>query len=317
MMNPEHPLGARFPNGAGFIDAVPSLIEELPARLKLRPEAFDGSVDGLARLDRAAQRVGGQACLIDPNILAPLVAYVGEVMRNVIGGDWVIATDLGQDWQPVIVGADGRRYPTYSIFKELLESGSMYALVAVRTRCEMRGFVRCRTGIFASRDQAVAPARGALATVSADAYRVTKRYGDGAPWSVSFDRDTEIDGFPFAANTDAWFKRNGDILGGVLSRPCTFQGLMLTAGTRVGFYSSYRDGRLGDVHLGADQDVFGVPCKGGTFTQLCLHKGQPYLSAGTLASDHAFDGTVYPAGTWFAVDRKGRLTDSRPPNWGR
>src|SRR6185436_13831958 len=98
-MNREHPLGSRFPNGAGFIDAVPSLIEELPARFRLRSEAFEGSVDGLARLDRAAQRIGGQVCLDDPNILAPLVAYVGEVMRNVIGGDWAIATDLGRDWQ--------------------------------------------------------------------------------------------------------------------------------------------------------------------------------------------------------------------------
>lgn len=34
-----------------------------------------------------ARRIGGQACLDDPNILAPLVAYVGEVIRNVIGGD--------------------------------------------------------------------------------------------------------------------------------------------------------------------------------------------------------------------------------------
>jgi hypothetical protein len=316
-MNREHPLGSRFPNGVGFIDAVPSLIEELPTRLRLRPEAFDGSVDGLARLDRAAQRIGGQACLDDPNILAPLVAYVGEVVRNVTGGDWAIATDLGQDWQPVIVGPDGRRYLTFSIFKELLERGSMYALVVVRTGCEMRGFVRRRAGIFASREQAVAPARGALATVPEDAYCVTKRYGDGSPWGVSFERNTEIDGFPFAANTDAWFKRNGDILGGVLSRPCTFQNLTFTAGTTVGFYSSHRDGRLGDVVLGADQEVFEVPCKGGTFTQLRLHKGQPYLVAGTLASDHVFDGMVYPAGTWFSIDRKGHLTDSRPPNWGR
>jgi hypothetical protein len=271
-MNHGHPLGTRFPNGTGFIEAVPSLIEELPARLRLRPEAFDGSVDGLERLDRAAQRIGGQACLDDPNILAPLVAYVGEVIRNVTGGDWAIVTDPGQYWQPVIVGPAGQRYPTFAIFKELLERGSMYALVAVRTGCEMRGFVRHRAGIYASREQAVAPARGALATVPEDLYRVTKRYGDGSPCGVSFERDTEIDGFPFAAHTDAWFKRNGDIIGGVLSRPATFQNLTFTAGTRVNFYSSHRDGRLGDVVLGEDQEVFGVPCKAGTFTQLRLHK---------------------------------------------
>jgi hypothetical protein len=169
--------------------------------------------------------------------------------------------------------------------------------------------------MFASREQAVAPARGALATVPEDAYRVTKRYGDGAPWGASFERDTEIDGFPFAAHTEAWFKRNGDILVGVLSRPCTFRRLTFTAGTTIRFYSSHRDGRLRDVTLGADQDVFGVPCKGGTYTQLRLHKGQPYLVAGTLARDHAFDGIMYPAGTWFSIERNGQLTDSRPPKW--
>jgi hypothetical protein len=312
-MNHGHPLGTRFPNGDGFIDAVPSLIEELPSRLRLRPPVVDGSVDGLVRLDRAAQRIGGQACLDDPHILAPLVAYVGEVIRNVTGGDWAISTAFGQDWQPIIIGPDSRQYPTFGIFKELLERGSMYALVAVTTGCEMHGFVRSRAGIFASREQAVAPARGALATVLEDMYRVTRRYGDGAPWGVSFERDIEIDGFPFAAHTDAWFKRNGDIIGGVLSQTATFQNLTFTPGTKVTFYANHRDGRLGDVVLGEDQHVSSVPCKGGVLTQLRLHKGQPYLAAGTLARDHTFDGIVYPAGTWFSLDRKGHVTNFTPP----
>ena len=315
-MTTDHWLGTRFPNGGGFVDAVPSLIEELPQRLGVRPAVLDGSVDGLERLDRAAQRKGGQTCLDDPDILASLVAYVGEVIRNVTGGDWAIETNAGQDWQPVIVGPDLRRYPTFGIFKEVLERGSMYALVAYETGCDVPEFVRRRAGVFASREQAVAPPRGALATVPENAYRVTRRYGDGAPWAVSFERDTEIDGFPFAAHTEAYFGRNGHILAGVLSREATFQSLTFTAGTEVTFYSSHRDGRLGGgVILGADQELCGVPCKGGSQTQLRLHKGKPYLTAGTLARDHAFDDVQYPAGTWFVIDRKGHLQDTRSPEW--
>jgi hypothetical protein len=95
-MNLEHPLGERFPNGAGFIDAVPSLIAELPANLGLRAAAFDGSVDGLTRFDRALRVIGGQACLEDPGILGGLVTHVGEVIRNVAGGDWTIDNNPGR-----------------------------------------------------------------------------------------------------------------------------------------------------------------------------------------------------------------------------
>src|SRR4029077_11618602 len=84
----EHPLGTRFRNGTGFVDAVPSLVQELLQKLKIPPEVLDGSIDGLGPLDRAVQRIGGQECLDDPTILAPLVAYIGEVIRNVTGGDW-------------------------------------------------------------------------------------------------------------------------------------------------------------------------------------------------------------------------------------
>ena len=314
-MNHEHPLGERFPNGDGFIDAVPSLIAELPARLGLRASALDGSVDGLTRFDRAARRIGGQACLDDSNILGGLVAYVGEVIRNVAGGDWVIDNNPGEPWQAVIAGA-GRRYPIFLIFGEILEGGSMAAFVAVHTGCDQPGFVRRRSGVFAAREQAVAAARGALATVPDDSYRVTQRYGDGAPSAVQFDRDIEIDGYPFAAHAAAYFTRNGDIIGGILSRPTTFQDLTFPAGSSVGFFSNHRDGRLGDcIVLGADQELFGVPCKAGTLTQFRLHKGRPYLTAGTLSRDHRFAGTLYRAGSWFSVDRQGHLMDFRPPGW--
>ena len=146
---------------------------------------------------------------------------------------------------------------------------------------------------------------------------MTKRYGDGRPWGVSFDRDVETEGFPFSAGTEAWFKRSGEIIIGVLSTPRSFGPFQFPAGTLVRFYTGHRDGRVSDVKLGADQEVQGLPCKGGTNVFFRFHKRQPYVSGATLAADHEIDGVVHPAGTWFERDRKGHLTGSRPPGWGR
>jgi hypothetical protein len=311
----EHPLGARFRNGTGFIDAVPSLVQELPQKLRIPLDALDGSVDGLERLDRAAQRRGGQECLDDPTILAPLVAYVGEVIRNVTGGDWSIEGHQGRAWEPVVVDPDGRQYSTFVIFKQLLERGSMYVVVSHQTGGVAAPPPPRKAGLFASREQPDARATGALGAVPDNAYHVTKRYGDGRPWRVTFHRDVETEGFPFSAGTEAWFKRGGDIISGVLSTPCSFGPFRFPAGTFVRFYSGHRDGRLSDVKLGADHDISGLPCKGGTNVFFDFHKRQAYLSSATLAAEHQIDGVMRPAGTWFARDRRGHVTDSRPPGW--
>jgi hypothetical protein len=46
-------------------------------------------------IDRAAARFGGPECLDDPTILAPIVAYVGEVMRDATSGHWELRPWLG------------------------------------------------------------------------------------------------------------------------------------------------------------------------------------------------------------------------------
>jgi hypothetical protein len=131
-----HPLGQQFPSGQGFIEAVPRLVAELPARLHLSAKGLTGTVESLELIDKAARRIGGQTCLEDPTILAPIVAYVGEVMRSATNGRWEIreweATDLDESgrWQPVIVGANGRTLYVFGIFKELLEEWSICGRVA-------------------------------------------------------------------------------------------------------------------------------------------------------------------------------------------
>ena len=132
---PQHPLGTAFPNGHGFIEAVPRLAQELPSKLRVKPQALNGSVDSLEYIDKAARRLGGQNCLDDPTILGPIIAYVGEAMREATAGRWEIRSwdSHGEEdcdrWEPVVVGANGREHHPFGIFKDLLERGSVWARV--------------------------------------------------------------------------------------------------------------------------------------------------------------------------------------------
>ena len=113
---------------------MPQLVQQLPAKLRLKAVNLNRSLESLGHIDRATARLGGPECLDDPVILAPIVAYVGEVMREAMGGRWEVRAWLGpageNAWQPIIVGANGQEYPTFVVFKELLESGSIRARIS-------------------------------------------------------------------------------------------------------------------------------------------------------------------------------------------
>src|SRR5215467_4574928 len=130
----QHPLGTEFCDGQAFIEAVPQLVQQLPAKLRLKAVNLNRSLESLDHIDRATARLGGPECLDDPVILAPIVAYVGEVMRQATDGHWEVRPWQGRAgenaWQPVIVSANGQEYPTFVVFKELLESGSIRARIS-------------------------------------------------------------------------------------------------------------------------------------------------------------------------------------------
>ena len=130
----QHPLGTEFFDGQAFIKAVAQLVQQLPAKLRLKGSCLNRSVESLDHIDRAATRFSGPECLDDPAILAPIVAYVGEVMREATAGRWEVRPWQGpggeDSWHPIIVGANGQEYPTFVVFKELLESGSIAARVS-------------------------------------------------------------------------------------------------------------------------------------------------------------------------------------------
>ena len=129
-----HPLGTEFSDGQAFIEAVPQLVQQLPAKLRVKAVNLNRSLESLDHIDRATARLGGPECLDDPAILAPIVAYVGEVMRQATAGNWEVRAWQGpageNAWQPIIVAANGREYPVFVIFKQLLESGSIRARIS-------------------------------------------------------------------------------------------------------------------------------------------------------------------------------------------
>jgi hypothetical protein len=331
---PQHPLGS-FPGGRGFIDAVRQLAQEVAAKLQLDAEVLNGSIDSLEYVDEGAQRLGVQNFIDDPTILAPIVAYVGEVMRVATDGHWEIRMwDFpgGEDrdrWEPVIVGANGREYHPFGIFKALLERGSVWDRVEV----DLGEF-----GSLASRArrrwEVQSSATGALRTVPEDAYEVILKYGDGRPRTVRFNRDNRIAGFPCRAGTEAGFSRTGELFAATLSEACSFGRLRFERGTWVRYRKGQQDGRISDARLGEDQELDGLPCSAGTYVsfhpnervrgtvlardreiggipcaggkELSFHKSGR-LSVATLAEDHVLVGRRFPRGTWLLFNEKARL----------
>ncbi len=128
-----HPLRDRLPLGRAFVEEAARLAGELAAQSS---GELDGTERSLDAVDRLVRRLGARAFL-RPEQFQRLVAYVGEVIRAITGGEWqaVLAAD-GRTWEPWIVEPDGRRHAAFGlVFKELHEwdrSSSVRGVVAGR-----------------------------------------------------------------------------------------------------------------------------------------------------------------------------------------
>jgi hypothetical protein len=71
-----------------FLRDVEAHAKSLGARIKVAGEALDGSVASLAAVDKALKRIPRAERPV-ADLVTPLVAYVGEVMRKASGGRWL------------------------------------------------------------------------------------------------------------------------------------------------------------------------------------------------------------------------------------
>jgi hypothetical protein len=98
-----HVLEGLLPQGPHFIEAVPSLIDELVGHLKLPRESLDGSFESLHVVDVALKKIRPRQRILEtPNFFAGIVAYTGEVLRKETGGIWKLNEVGGDIHEPYI-----------------------------------------------------------------------------------------------------------------------------------------------------------------------------------------------------------------------
>jgi hypothetical protein len=68
---------------------------------------------------------------LDPRVFVPLVAYVGEVIKNAVNGKWVLRSreDDHKKKEPCILGSDKGLYsPAELVFTELQQSIESFSI---------------------------------------------------------------------------------------------------------------------------------------------------------------------------------------------
>jgi len=135
-----HVLEGLLPQGAHFVEAVPSLIDGLAKRLGIPREALDGSWRSLHLVDDAINKKTRSRSYIlkRPNYFAEIIAYCGEVLRKASGGEWVL-NDLGNGtFEPLIIKGDRQMNPYIEAYKNIHERERGGISLAVYVSVELR-----------------------------------------------------------------------------------------------------------------------------------------------------------------------------------
>ena len=93
-----------LPPIADFLRDVEALAKGVGKALRIPDEALDFTEASLDAVDAGLRRVRPAAKRMTPEIVTPVTAYVGEVMRRVSGGRWTAGTTI----EPMITARDGR-----------------------------------------------------------------------------------------------------------------------------------------------------------------------------------------------------------------
>jgi hypothetical protein len=104
-----------LPPVADFIRDVEAHAKSLGPRIGVADEALDLTPESLDAIDKALKKIPWAKRQV-PDLVTPLVAYVGEVMRKGSGGRWTASSKSpGHENEPFVVGSDGRRCQPYAV----------------------------------------------------------------------------------------------------------------------------------------------------------------------------------------------------------
>jgi hypothetical protein len=322
-----------------LISNIDTLVAQLCSAMSRTQNELNFSYKSLDLVSEYVEGIGVERA--QHELYDHLVAYVGEVLRSRIQGRWDIRRDDRQAY-PYLVGAKHDPVMPINVVWNALSGHD-----PVNLRTAAANEVR-RTRKPPERDDDVttgvrpAAPRGVLATLPADAYEVRKRWADGRPRVVIFKGDVEVAGIP--CRGEAWFGRHGDLFGATLSQEWVFGTRRFTANSSFVYWFRREDGRLHRVTLGADQEVDGLPCLGGTlvwfhFNQSIsvlhlardldvdgipcasgkdLHLALNFHPSGRLASavlarEHVLLDRTFPHRTHVSFDKKGHLASTALP----
>lgn len=124
-LEPVHILYNQIPSQERFIQEIPYLISNLAKEFKIDPSELDKTLESLLIIDRVIEGKNRQGYIdnSDKKILGSLIAYIGEVVRAAINGEWLIKQGSGSQWEPVIVSPSGKTSSFYiMVFDELYEA---------------------------------------------------------------------------------------------------------------------------------------------------------------------------------------------------
>jgi hypothetical protein len=102
-----HPALTLLPPIDDFLRDVEAHAKKLGPRIGIADEALDGTLASLDAVDQALKKIPWAKRQV-ADLVTPLTAYVGEVMRKASGGRWVMTRSRGNENQPLIQARDGR-----------------------------------------------------------------------------------------------------------------------------------------------------------------------------------------------------------------
>jgi hypothetical protein len=118
-----------------FPARIDEYAQSLSRELRISHPKLDWTVSSLAVVDRAARKISD--VFDKAGIFDALVAYVGEVIRRAINGQWEMRFDRASKcWEPWVVGRYGETAPFVIIYDQLVdqpETGSLEGAAMVAT----------------------------------------------------------------------------------------------------------------------------------------------------------------------------------------